>query len=169
MTSKGLLRRQVLVSISLSNSTKFMVLSYKHVENINRALKNIKFNIMTDFIWADYQSLIIMTSKVILSSDLSTIEKVYQEYRCYWIRQHYGAQTFSIKVFIPITSNTVERIIKSMYIFNDVVLVSKPRVIKASSKSDMVVIWVDIWNMSEFKMIDSNYFLFLFIFFILET
>jgi len=83
MTSKGFLRRQVLVSMSLSNSTKFMVLSYKHVENINRALKNIKFNIMTDFIWADYQSLTIMTSKVTLSSDLSTIEKVYQEYRCY--------------------------------------------------------------------------------------
>jgi len=50
MTSKELLRRQVLVSMSPSNLTKFMILSYKHVENINRALKNIKLNIMTDFI-----------------------------------------------------------------------------------------------------------------------
>lgn len=49
-TFKELLRKQVLVSMSLSNSTKFMILSYKHVENINRVLKNIKLNIMTDFI-----------------------------------------------------------------------------------------------------------------------
>jgi len=33
-----------------------------------------------------------------------------------------------------------------MHIFNNVILASKSRVIKASPKSDMVVIWVDIWN-----------------------
>jgi len=33
-----------------------------------------------------------------------------------------------------------------MYIFNGITLVSKPRVIKALSKSDMTVVWVDIWD-----------------------
>ena len=75
MTSKRLLRRQVLVFISLSNLMKFMVLSCKHVVNINRALKDIKSDIMADFIWADYWGLMIMTNKVALFLNLSTIEK----------------------------------------------------------------------------------------------
>ena len=47
---------------------------------------------------------------------------------------------------IPINSGVVMAIIKSMYIFNDVCLTSKPHIIKASPKSDIVVIWMDIWN-----------------------
>ena len=38
-------RRQVLVFISLENLKEFVVLFYKHT-NINRALKNIKSDIM---------------------------------------------------------------------------------------------------------------------------
>ena len=41
---------------------------------------------------------------------------------------------------ILITSNIAEGIIKSTYIFNNIVLISKLRVIKALSKSDMVII-----------------------------
>jgi len=52
----------------------------------------------------------------------------------------------NILITIPITSSIVENIIKTTYIFNDMCLTSKPCVIKASPKSDMVVIWVDIWD-----------------------
>jgi len=45
---------------------------------------------------------------------------------------------------VPINSDVVKKIIKSTHIFNDVVLAFKLRVIKASPKSDMVIIWVDI-------------------------
>ena len=47
---------------------------------------------------------------------------------------------------IFITSDIVERLIKTTHIFNNVILASKPRVIKALSKSDMAVFWVDIRN-----------------------
>ena len=50
MTTKRPSRRQMLVPMSLSNSTKFMVMSCKHVAHINRALKDIKSDIMADFI-----------------------------------------------------------------------------------------------------------------------
>jgi len=50
MTMKDLLRRQVLVLISSANLEKFMVLSSKHAANINKTLKNIKSDIMADFI-----------------------------------------------------------------------------------------------------------------------
>ena len=42
---------------------------------------------------------------------------------------------------LPITTNIVEKVI---YIFNDIVLASWPCIIKAFSKLDMTVIWVDI-------------------------
>jgi len=41
---------------------------------------------------------------------------------------------------VSINSDIVKRIIKSTYIFNDVILAFKLRVIKASSKSDIAII-----------------------------
>ena len=40
----------------------------------------------------------------------------------------------------------IENILKSNHIFNDVVLAFKPRIVKVSSKLDMAIIWIDIWN-----------------------
>jgi len=50
MITKGLLRRQVLVSMSSDNMNKIMILSNKHIANINRVLKKIKLEVMVDFI-----------------------------------------------------------------------------------------------------------------------
>ena len=45
---------------------------------------------------------------------------------------------------ILINSDFVETVIKSSYIFNDLLLTSKLRIIKASPKSDIAIIWIDI-------------------------
>jgi len=45
-----------------------------------------------------------------------------------------------------ITLDDVERILKSNYIFNDIFLASKSRIIKVFPKSDMSIIWIDIWD-----------------------
>ena len=47
---------------------------------------------------------------------------------------------------IPITSDVVKRIIKTIYTLNNVTLTSKPKFIKALPKSNIAVIWIDIWN-----------------------
>ena len=52
-----------------------MVLSSKHIANINKALKNIKSDIVADFIWADSWCLTITTNKVMFTLDLNNIEK----------------------------------------------------------------------------------------------
>ena len=70
--TKDLLRKQIIVLMSLGNSSKFMVLSNKHVSNINKALKDIKSDILADFIQANNKGLKITTNKVIY---LSIIEK----------------------------------------------------------------------------------------------
>ena len=60
--------------MSLTNTSKSMVLSGKHIANINRVLKNIKSDIIADLIKADQQELIIMTNKVVSLLSLSIIE-----------------------------------------------------------------------------------------------
>ena len=45
-----------------------------------------------------------------------------------------------------ISSDFIEGVLKETHLFNGVVLASKPCVIKASPKSDMAVVWVDIWD-----------------------
>ena len=40
----------------------------------------------------------------------------------------------------------IEKILKSNYIFNNIVSASKPKIIKVSLKLDMAIIWIDIWD-----------------------
>ena len=41
---------------------------------------------------------------------------------------------------MPINSEVMEIVIKSMHIFNNVNIASKPYIVKVSSKSDMVIV-----------------------------
>lgn len=43
-----------------------------------------------------------------------------------------------------ITSDEIDKILKNTHIFNNIVLASKPRVIKVSSKSNMAIVWINI-------------------------
>jgi len=45
-----------------------------------------------------------------------------------------------------LTLNDIETILKQNHIFDNISLASKPRVIKVSPKSDMSIIWLDIWD-----------------------
>ena len=47
---------------------------------------------------------------------------------------------------ILISSDFVKLVIKSNNIFNNLSLVLKPQVIKALPESDMVIVWIDIWD-----------------------
>jgi len=46
-------------------------------------------------------------------------------------------------IIIP---DIIESILKESHLFKDIILVLKHCIIKASPESDMVVIWVDIWD-----------------------
>lgn len=51
-----------------------MSLSGKYIVNINRTLKNIKSEIMTNFICSDHQGFIIISNKIASQFNLNTIE-----------------------------------------------------------------------------------------------
>jgi len=55
----------------------------------------------------------------------------------------------------------IENILKTNHIFNNIILASKPHVIKVSLKSNMFIIWINIWDTqsrSNGKKIINKYF-----------
>ena len=61
--------------MSLQNTERIMVKSNKYINNINKALKDIQSDIITDFICINNRSMIITTNKVATNLDLNTIKK----------------------------------------------------------------------------------------------
>ena len=142
--------------MSLVNLERFIVLSNKHVSNINRSLKEIKSDIMADFIWADNRRLIITTNKVTATSDFNTIENYIKnsnvidldkvmfsrllQFKSYL--KIFGIFYFTEDTNVSIISDVVKKVLQSTYIFNDVIFTSQLHIyiIKAFFKSDMAVI-----------------------------
>ena len=61
--------------MSSDNNAKFMKNSSVHVTNVNRALRNVKSEILVDFIHSDLLSIMVVTNKISLQSDLQIIEQ----------------------------------------------------------------------------------------------
>ena len=57
------------------NANKFIKESSSYVTNINKALKNIKSEVMANFICMENSELVITTNKVTCALDLQTIKK----------------------------------------------------------------------------------------------
>ena len=75
MTTKGLLRKQVIIPMVKDNIDKFMKNFSIHVANLNRNLKNAKSEVSVDYICSDTLSIMVVTNSVSLNSDLLIIEK----------------------------------------------------------------------------------------------
>lgn len=75
MTMKGLSRKQIIISMSNNNKTKFIKESSNYVTNINRLLQSIKLDVRVNFICLEYLRVIIDTNKVVSSLDPQTVEK----------------------------------------------------------------------------------------------
>jgi len=175
MTTKGPSHKQVIVPMSNNLGKRFTKDSSSHIININRALKSIKSNTCADFIYADNKGIIISTNNITSNSDLQEIEKyvknslsanddsiaspkLSQSKSCLKI---VGISYFVDKSNTHVTFENIECILKNNHIFNDIVLVSKPCIIKISSKSDMAIVWIDIWdtqNSNDAKKVINRYF-----------
>ena len=75
MITKGPFQKQVIVPMNTTNTNNFINDSSTHVASINRVLKNIKSEVMANFIHIEKSGLVITTNKVASNLDLQTIEK----------------------------------------------------------------------------------------------
>jgi len=64
MTTKGPSRKQVIVLINSDNIKKFIEGSSSHISDLNRVLKDIKSEVMVDFVQLGLVGITIVTNKV---------------------------------------------------------------------------------------------------------
>ena len=154
MTIKKPSHKQIIVPMSTDNANKFVKDSSIHVTNINRTLKNIKSYIMANFICVKNKDVVISTNKVASPLDLQSIKKYVKNTQCIETEQIESLRLSQSKSYLKIigilylsehtnsciTSDNMEIFFKNNYIFNNIILASKPRVIKVSPKSDMAII-----------------------------
>ena len=161
MTTKGPSRKQIIVLMNSDNKIKFVAKSSAHINNINQALKNIKLDIKANFVWTEQTSIVIITNKIASPLDLQTVETYIKnvnqieadnvkslclpQLKSYLkiIRIPYIMKNTNTPLFLDV----VESIIKNNYIFNNITIVSRPRVIKVLPRLDIVIIWLNIWDM----------------------
>jgi len=74
MTIKEPSRKQVIIPMNIDNKLHFMKELSTHIANINIALRNIKSEVIADFMQIESSGIIITTNKVAVSLDLQTIE-----------------------------------------------------------------------------------------------
>ena len=159
-TTKGPSCKQIIVPMSNDNKINFMNESSTYVLNMNRALKSIKLDVAVDFICFDVTGIVVVITKVASSSDLQTIKQYIKGVNCINSNKVKSPRLPQSKSYLkiigfsylqentttPINTSVVEKILKKNHIFNNISLASKPRVIKISPKSNMAIIWIDIWN-----------------------
>ena len=156
MTTRGPLRKEVIIPIVKHIAELIVNSAHTHITNVNKCLKNSKSDIVANFICITNNGIVITTNKPANNVNLSTIEK--------YLKSIQNVDSDSIKsphlpksksymkiIGLPykikqdvISPNYIESVLKATHLFKDVVLASKPHVIKASPKSDMAVVWVDI-------------------------
>ena len=143
--------------MNTNNTNSFIKDSSSHIININRALKNIKLNVMANFIHMDNKDIIITTNNTTSPLDL---QKYVKSSVCINTEQVKSPRLPQFKLYLKIIgilylskctntyiiSDKVEKFLKSNYIFNNIMLALKPRIIKVFPKSDISIIWIDIWN-----------------------
>ena len=147
--------------MSKDNIDAFMKNSFLHVANINRQLHNAKLEVLIDYIRADPLGIIIITSKVCQQSDLLIINQYVKNSNDINALQVEEPRLLKSKSYLKIigipfyphvnsqeclTSSDIESILKQNHIFDNISLASRPRVIKVLPKSDMFIIWIDIWD-----------------------
>jgi len=160
ITTKDSSRKQIVIPISTNNSEAIITQANAHIANINKLLKNVKYNVSTNYICSNNKRIVITTNKAVASSNLNIVERYIKELdninsNNVIVMSSYLSQSklylkvlevpyFLKNINLPIISNMIEMIIKEAYIFNNIVLVSCPHIIKAFPKLDMTVIWIDI-------------------------
>ena len=139
MTTKSPSKKQIIVSMGNNNKSKFIASLNLYITNLNSALRNIKSEVIADFIQANQYSIIITMNKVTLPSDLQTIENYVKNTDHIDFNDiampHFPQSKFYLKIIgisylmkntnMPISSSVVETILKNNHIFNNISLASK--------------------------------------------
>jgi len=129
-----------------------------HIGQINGLFRSYKSNLSIDCIRVTSSRIMVTTNNVASTSDLSLVKKYFKsldDIESKDISPRLPQSKSFLKILgvpffdsnqNPIKSTEVKNILTKTHLFNNITLSSRPCVIRASKNSDMVVIWVDIWD-----------------------
>jgi len=158
MTTRGPSRKEVIILMAKHIAELIVNLAHIHIANINKCLRNSKSNIVTDFIRSTNNGIVITTNKLANDLNLATIEKYLKSIQNVNLDSIESPRLPKSKSYMKIiglpykinqdviSPDFIEGVLKETHLFKGVMLASKPRIIKASPKSNMAVVWVDIWD-----------------------
>jgi len=122
-------------------------------------LKNIKSAVQSEFICPCFRGISIVINNVPSPSDLSIMEKCFKSAEGLDNNDISSPRLPQSKSYLKITSlpylcsngnkissENIVDFMKHIDLFENIQLATKPRIIKASPKSDMAIIWFNIWN-----------------------
>jgi len=115
---------------------------------------------IADFIHVEDKDIVVTTNNVLSGSDLQEIEKYIKNSLSSNADKVSMARLPQSKLYLKIVgilfisektnnqilSDEIEDVLKNNYIFNNIILASKPCIIKVSPKSDISIIWINIWD-----------------------
>ena len=158
MMTRGLSRKEVIILMTKSNAELIVKLAHTHITNLNKCLKNSKSDSITDFICISNNGIIITMNCLANALDLSTIKNFLKSIDNINLDSIKGPCLLKSKLFMKIvgllynsklgvvTPDFIEGVLKKTHLFKNIALASKLLVIKASPKSNIAVVWVDIWD-----------------------
>jgi len=152
ITIRGPSRKQVIISMAKSNAELIVNSANLHIANINKYLKNMKSDIIADFICITNEEVIITMNKPANTSNLSTIKKYIKNISNINLDSIDSPHLPKSKSYLKIirfshkmenrliTPNFVESVVKELHLFENIMSASKPHIIKALFKSDIAVV-----------------------------
>jgi len=159
LTTKSSSRKRAIVPVSDKFINTIIGEANFYIFQINILLKNIKSALKAKFIWPCPRGISINTNNIPSSSDLTIME-------CY-LRSVVGTNNNKIlapcllqsKSYLKIigipylqssgnklTTDDVTNFMSHTELFEFIFLGAKPRIIKILPKSDIVIVWFDIWD-----------------------
>jgi len=143
----------------MTDKDKILNHANTHVSQINGLLKSYKSNINIDYIRELWNGITITTNIVVASSDLTFIEKYSKGLdnleskdilpclpQSKLFLKILGVPYFGNNLSASISVTQVEDTFSKTCMFNNITLLSCPRIIYTSKNSNMSVIWVNIWD-----------------------
>ena len=154
ITTKRLLRKQIIIPIDQSNMSVIVNHTNTFIRNINNCLCKYNLNVVTDFIRSEDYEVIITTNQATSSQDINIIEKYIKKFES--INSEYidSPQLSKLKSYLKILSlsylvedtnqliisEIVTEAIQQMFIFKDIALILKLCIIKAFSNSNLAIV-----------------------------
>ena len=148
------MRKQVIIPMSNNIAKEFIKNLSLYIVNINCALKAIKSSTIANFIHVEDKGIVIMTNNISSGSDFQEIKKYIKNSFSSNIDKVSPARLPQSKSYLKIvsilfisektnshiSSDEIEDVLKNNHLFNNIILASKPCIIKVSPKSNMAIV-----------------------------